>query len=64
MSDDILKTMQEKGQERRGIVADPLFVDLENGDFRLQPDSPAVAIGFRPITAWGRLEEHAGPRRQ
>ena len=26
-----------------------MFVDPENGDFALQPDSPALALGFKPF---------------
>ncbi len=37
------------GNDRYSIIGDPLFVDYENNDFRLKPDSPAYKIGFRDI---------------
>jgi parallel beta-helix repeat protein len=37
------------GYDAHSVVADPLFVDLEHEDFRLLPDSPALALGFQPI---------------
>ena len=33
------------GHESHAVVADPLFVDADAGDFRLRSDSPAVAAG-------------------
>jgi len=40
---------QELGFDRHSIVADPRFVDPEKDDYRLQPDSPALKLGFQPI---------------
>jgi len=46
------------GYDTDSIVADPRFVDLENDDFRLRPDSPAPAIGFKNFDmSWGLTEE-------
>ena len=38
-----------KGQDLHSVIADPLFVAPEKGDFRLKPGSPAEALGFKPI---------------
>ncbi|MCX7600293.1 MAG: right-handed parallel beta-helix repeat-containing protein [Armatimonadetes bacterium] len=47
----------EAGFDRNSIVADPLFVDPDNDDYRLRPESPAWKLGFQPIPA-----ERIGPK--
>lgn len=32
------------------IIADPKFSDIDNHDFTLNPDSPALKLGFKPIS--------------
>jgi hypothetical protein len=38
-----------RGADKNSIVADPLFRDIKNGDFRLKENSPANKIGFKDI---------------
>ena len=50
---------QKKGQDLDSIIADPLFVDPAQRDFRLKPGSPALALGIKSIdvSAMGVLHD-------
>jgi hypothetical protein len=40
---------QADGMDRNSIIADPLFLDPANDDYRLKPESPAWQLGFKRI---------------
>ena len=44
---------QALGFDQHSIFADPLFVDPDNGDYRLKPESPALALGFENFDSRG-----------
>ncbi|MFC1652622.1 right-handed parallel beta-helix repeat-containing protein [Planctomycetota bacterium] len=50
---------KEKTVDKHSISADPLFKDIKNGDFTLQPGSPALKLGIKQIDFWniGLTEE-------
>jgi len=50
---------KEQGLDKDSVIADPLFVDPDKGDFTLRPDSPALKLGFQPIDV-----SKVGPRPQ
>ena len=44
-----LEDWRRLGRDGRSVIADPLFVDPEQLDFRLRKESPAGKIGFVPF---------------
>jgi len=46
---DAWSSWRRLGFDTRSVVADPLFVDRDHDDFRLEPGSPAMKLGFEPI---------------
>jgi hypothetical protein len=49
LAQKFLAKQRADGIDTNSVVADPLFVDLANADFRLQASSPALTLGFKQI---------------
>jgi parallel beta-helix repeat protein len=45
----LLNRLHENGTDSHSLATDPLFVDFENQDFRLKPESPMFKLGFKQI---------------
>lgn len=55
-----LEQWQRSGQDQHGVFdQDPLFADINAGNFSLLPGSPALKAGFKPIDAF--IAENCGP---
>ena len=53
---------QAAGRDVHSVIADPLFVDAAHDDYRLRPESPALALGFKPIPV-EQIGPYASPQR-
>ncbi len=42
-----MRKFLKNGCDTHSVVGDPLFVDAANGDYRVQPASPALLVGFK-----------------
>lgn len=49
LGEETLGRLQRSGVDTHSRAVDPLFVDPENHDFRLKPNSPALKMGFVPF---------------
>jgi hypothetical protein len=49
VSGESLDRWREMGFDVHSLIADPLFVDPDKGDYRLKPESPAFRLGFKAI---------------
>jgi hypothetical protein len=56
------ESWQACGLDTLSVVADPLFVNAAEDDYRLQPDSPAWGLGFKPIPI-EKIGPYADPNR-
>ena len=46
---DEWRSWQALGPDRNSIIADPMFRNAKLDDYRLDEESPALAMGFKPI---------------
>jgi hypothetical protein len=49
ISGQLPRQLCESGFGQNSIIADPLFINVAEGDLRLSSDSPALKMGFQPV---------------
>ena len=49
LGEQMLEKEQADGVDKNSLAVDPMFVDPANGDFRLQPNSPAIKLGIKSL---------------
>jgi len=49
MGSQRLQQARQSDLESQSLRADPMFADIDKGDLRLKPESPAFGLGFKPI---------------
>ncbi len=54
-----LAEWRQMGFDQHSVYADPMFVDPENKDYRVKPESPALKLGFKnfEMGKWGLTDE-------
>lgn len=52
-SRETLRAWGKRGHDLHSLFVDPLFIAPRREDFRLEPNSPALRFGFRPIRMSG-----------
>ncbi|TXK83785.1 hypothetical protein [Paenibacillus sp. N3.4] len=55
-----LEEWQTLGLDRNSVYGDPLFVDPEQGDYRVKDESPALKLGFKnfEMNRFGLLQDY------
>ncbi len=50
---DFLKSLNNKNIDKNSLFVDPLFVDVDNNNYSLRENSPALGLGFQQINTIG-----------
>ena len=51
VSDLLARMRTERDDEFNSVAADPMFIDMKNGDFRFKPDSPCHKLGIKGLNS-------------